>query len=198
MVITSARWSDRVHPEDRKAVYAELEKYFSGETPIYHSEHRVLAKDGTWKWILDRGKVVSLNPNGAPLRMVGTHVDITTLKQAEQQLQWQSTALNACADAILITDRYGKIKWANPAFTTLTGYSLAEALGKNPSELVKSGWQDAEFYRQLWRQILSGQVWRGELINCRKDGSFYYEEMTITPICNERDEVLHFIAIKKM
>ena len=123
--------------------------------------------------------------------------DITERKQAEDSLRLRNAALEAAANAIVITDREGLIQWANPAFTTLTGYAVAEAVGKNPRELVKSGRQHQAFYKGLWDTILAGQVWRGEIINRRKDGSLYTEEMTITPVRDERGDTIHFVAIKQ-
>ncbi len=115
----------------------------------------------------------------------------------ETQLRLQSTALEACADAIVITDLQGRVEWANPAFTAITQYTLAEAVGKNPRELVKSGQHSEHFYRQLWKTILSGQCWRGEIINRRKDGSLYHESSTITPVFDDKGKINHFIAIKQ-
>ncbi|MEB3360278.1 MAG: GAF domain-containing protein [Synechococcales bacterium] len=82
-----SEWDSRVHPDDRQAVYADLQKHFTGQTSIYQNEHRVLTKDGTWKWVLDRGKVVAWGADGTPLRMVGTHVDITERYLLEQHLR---------------------------------------------------------------------------------------------------------------
>jgi PAS domain S-box-containing protein len=108
----------------------------------------------------------------------------------------ESAALNAAANAVVITDREGRIEWANPAFEALTGFSAEEALGKNPRELIKSGKHDQAFYAGLWDTILAGRVWRGEVVNRRKDGSLYTEEMTITPVPDELGEIRHFVAIK--
>jgi diguanylate cyclase (GGDEF)-like protein/PAS domain S-box-containing protein len=123
--------------------------------------------------------------------------DLTERKQAEAKLRLNNTALNSTANAIVITDRDGIIEWANPAFTEMTGYSLDEALGKRPKELVKSGVQPREFYEALWNTILKGQVWRGEVVNKRKDGTHYTEEMTITPVYAEDKVITHFIAVKQ-
>jgi PAS domain S-box-containing protein len=106
-------------------------------------------------------------------------------------------ALTASVTAIAITDRTGVIEWVNPAFCTLTQYTVAEAVGKNPRELVKSGQHDPAFYKHLWDTILSGQVWRGNMINRRKDGSFYAEEQTITPVRDAQGAIRHFIAVKE-
>jgi PAS domain S-box-containing protein/putative nucleotidyltransferase with HDIG domain len=123
--------------------------------------------------------------------------DITARKQAEAMLHLQSAALTAAANAIMITDRQGLIEWVNPSFTTLTGYARPEALGKNSRELVNSGQHDKAFYKNMWETILAGRVWQGEIINCRKNGEAYCEEMTITPLQDDHGEVSHFIAIKQ-
>ena len=123
--------------------------------------------------------------------------NITDRKQAEEQLRLQSAALDAAANAIIITDNNGMIEWVNPAFRELTGFSPAEALGKNPRSLVKSGKHENSFYKYMWDTILSGKVWRGELINRRKDGSTYHEEQTITPLRDDSDAITRFIAVKQ-
>ncbi len=121
--------------------------------------------------------------------------DISERKVVEERLRLQSTALESAVDAVLITDRDGRIAWVNPAFSRLTGYTAEEVLGQNP-RLLKSGQHTQEFYRGLWETILAGQVWRGETINRRKDGSLFTEEQTITPVRDEGGEISHFICIK--
>ena len=110
-------------------------------------------------------------------------------------VRWRSAALESVANGVVIADRDGRVLWVNPALSRLTGYSADEVIGQTP-RLFKSGKQDVVFYRQLWDTILSGQVWRGELTNRRKDCSLYTEEMTITPVCDARGAVTHFIAVK--
>jgi len=83
---TLDEWDKRVHPEDRDYVYGEINKHFGGITPVYISEHRVKCKDGSYKWILDRGKVIEWTEDGKPLRVIGTHSDITDRKKAEQEM----------------------------------------------------------------------------------------------------------------
>ena len=123
------------------------------------------------------------------------NTEIEEKKRTEEQLIIQSTALNAVANAIVITDNSGNVEWINKAFTVLTGYSKEDIAGENPITL-KSGKHDAAFYKELWDTILGGKVWNGELINKRKDGSFYDEEMTITPLKDESGGIVRFIAIK--
>jgi diguanylate cyclase (GGDEF)-like protein/PAS domain S-box-containing protein len=81
-------WRERIHPEDVSRVMSDLEKYMNGETAQYMNEHRLLCKDGSWKWILARGMVVDWAADGRPLRMVGTHTDISKLKESEN-LVWK-------------------------------------------------------------------------------------------------------------
>ena len=123
--------------------------------------------------------------------------DVTERSLAEALVRLQGAALNAAANAIVITDRAGLIKWVNPAFSDLTGYTAAEVVGRNPRDLVKSDRHDPAFYANLWTTILSGQVWRGDMINRRKDGSLYIEDQTITPVRDSKGEVCHFIAVKQ-
>jgi len=122
--------------------------------------------------------------------------DISGRKRVEESLHLQSSALHAAVNAIMIADKDGNVQWVNQAFTLLTGYSPEEVIGKNPRQLVKSGKHDQAFYKNLWDTILSGNIWRGEIINRRKDGSHYTEEQTISPVRNDQGEITHFIAIK--
>lgn len=120
----------------------------------------------------------------------------TQLDQQHRRLQLQAQALNDAANTIVITDRDGIIEWANPAFTTLTGYEVSEVIGRS-TRILRSGKHDRAFYAELWDQILSGKPWRGRIINRRKDGSLYHEEMTITPVADEHGQIYRFIAIKQ-
>jgi len=123
--------------------------------------------------------------------------DITTRKARERLLLLQSSALEAATNGIIITDRNGIIEWVNAAFSRMSGYAREEALGQSPGELIQSGKQDAAFYRQLWEVIEAGNVWQGRIVNSRKDGTLYTEEMTITPVRDDAGEITHFIAIKQ-
>jgi len=118
-------------------------------------------------------------------------------RATEAELRLLSAALNAAADAVVITDREGIIAWVNPAFTAIAGYSTEEAVGRTPGDLVKSGVHPPEFYKDLWHTILGGHVWRGEITNRRKGRQLYPEAQTITPVKDARGEVTHFVAIKR-
>ena len=116
-------------------------------------------------------------------------------ERLEARLRLFEVALNSAANAILITDIDARIEWANPAFAQLTGFSLEEALGRNPGALIKSGKQDAPFYRQLWETILCAQVWRGEIVNRHKNGALYDASLVIAPVIDSGGTIRHFIAI---
>ena len=117
-------------------------------------------------------------------------------KRAEETMRIQSAALEASADGIVITNSKGEITWVNPAFSRLTGYSMAEIMGGTP-RVLKSGQHPPEFYRDLWETISSGEPWHGEMINRRKDGTLYVEEQSITPARDRSGKITHYIAIKR-
>jgi PAS domain S-box-containing protein len=110
-------WVSRVHPADKERCYADIEKHFRGDTPLYQNEHRILCKDGTYKWIFDRGKVIRWKEDGRPLRVIGTHSDITERKQTEETLQAlvvrQEALLAAMPDIVMEVDRNKVYTWAN-------------------------------------------------------------------------------------
>ena len=134
--------------------------------------------------------------DGTILYYEGTAEDITGQVEAERQVRLQAAALDAAANAIMITDRESVILWVNPAFTDLTGYDPDEAIGEK-ANILKSSEQKAEFYQGLWETVLNGMVWQGTLTNRHKNGSIYVEEMTITPLIDAAGDVTQFIAIKQ-
>lgn len=121
--------------------------------------------------------------------------DMSEIRELEQ-VRVQSVALQAAANAIVITDRRGSVIWVNEAFTRLTGYGSEEIIG-NTIEILQSGEHDKVYYQNLWQTILSGEVWEGEIINRKKDDSTYLEMQTITPVLDSKKEITHFIAIKQ-
>jgi PAS domain S-box-containing protein len=129
--------------------------------------------------------------------VVVAHENITARIRADEAIRLRDVALEASATAMLTTDRHGVIVWANQAFSALTGYAVDEVVGRTPGELINSGKHDAAVYLEMWRTILGGAVWRGELINRRKDGSLYHEQQTITPVRDECGAISQFIAVKQ-
>jgi len=121
--------------------------------------------------------------------------DRTGVKDLEQ-IKLQSAALHHAANAIAITDNTGAVIWVNRAFTPLTGYTPEEIYGHS-LKILKSGKHDRIFYRDLWQTILSGNVWEGETVNRRKDGTLYVEQQTIAPVLDESGRTSNYIAIKQ-
>ena len=183
-----------IHPDDRTAVQAAINDAVQNNQD-YAIEYRVLWPDGSLHWRLAKGRAI-YDTAGRPVRMVGIAVDIDGHKAADERLRLQAAALQAAADSIVLTDNQGTILRVNRAFTQITGYTPEEAIGKNP-RLLKSGKQDASFYEGMWNTITAGAVWRGELVNRKKDGSLYHEEMTIAPVRSDDGVVSHYIAIKQ-
>ena len=113
-----------------------------------------------------------------------------------QTLELHLAAIDAAHDMVVITDRDGVIEHVNPAFSKCTGYTAEAAIGQRTS-LLRSGQHDPTFYKLLWETVLSGRVWQGEMVNRRKDGTLYPEEMTITPVCDDGGDITRFVAIKR-
>ncbi|HEX8724629.1 MAG TPA: PAS domain-containing protein, partial [Gemmatimonadaceae bacterium] len=159
-------------------------------------EFEIVGLKGSHRW-LETHAVPLRDKQGEIDALLGVTRDVTERRRSTAELALQSSALNAAADAIVITDRDGTIQWVNSAFVALTGYTAEEAVGRNPRALVKSGVHDEAFFRKMWQTILAGNPWRGELTNRRKDGSHYLEEQTITPVRTAGDAITHFVAVKR-
>ncbi len=182
-----------ISPENHAKLAEEIARRKTGVKSTYELD--LIQPDGG----LRRAIVTATpqyNERGEFSGSLAIYRDITERRQAEERLRLQTSALEATANGIMITDRRGHILWVNPAFTRLTGYSAGEAIGRTPS-FLKSGAHDLQFYKQMWGTILSGKSWRGELVNQRKDGTQYHEDMTITPLLDSKGEVENFVAVKQ-
>jgi PAS domain S-box-containing protein len=107
-----------------------------------------------------------------------------------------AVAIDQVADSIIITSVDGIVQFVNAAFETITGYSRSEVIGQSLS-ILKSGQHTDEFYRKIWDTIRKGEVWSGRIINRRKDGTLFEEDATISPLCDESHEVIHYVAVKR-
>ncbi|MCL4432693.1 MAG: bacteriohemerythrin [Epsilonproteobacteria bacterium] len=177
----------KIHPSDALEVNADFQAHLDGATDFYINKHRVLQKNGKWSWILTRGKVVSRDSEGKPLRMIGTHSDITE-KELASLIHTNST------QAIFICDADRLIVSINPAFTKITGYSEEESIGKNP-KFIASGQHNKRFYEQMWEMLNSVGSWSGKIINKRKNGEMFSEFVYIKAVIDGHDKVDHYIAM---
>ncbi len=122
--------------------------------------------------------------------------DITERRLAEKELKKLSVALQQSPVVVSITDALGNIEYINPTFTKLTGYTFEEVKGKNPS-MLQSGLMPKELYENLWKTILSGNVWHGEFHNRKKNGDLYWEDAFISAITDEKGTITSFVAVKE-
>ncbi len=181
-----------VHPEDRNQVSQAFDASIRSGND-YEVLYRVLRRNGESRSVRERGKPY-FDASRRPTRVIGTVQDITEQRQTEARMHLREAALEAAANAIIITDAEGHVQWMNPAFSSLSGYRFDELQGENP-RLLKSGKQDPVVYQELWETIASGKVWRGELVNERKNGTLYHEEKTITPVRDPYGTITHYIAV---
>lgn len=186
--------TDYLHPEEREEISTIFERVASQPGAKENMTFRVRHTSGVWRWV--EGTAVNLLNDPGINGIVINFRDITEQKLAQDKLRLQGSALDAAANAVVITDREGNIIWVNAAFSALTGYSSEEAITKNP-RLLNSGAHSDSFFQNLWETINSGKTWHGELINKRKDGTLYNEEMTITPLLDVTGKVDYFIAVKQ-
>lgn len=115
---------------------------------------------------------------------------------AQKQIKTLSEAVSHSPVSVLITDPNGEIEYVNPRFCQLTGYSYDEVMGKKPA-ILKSGEHPEEFYANLWDTILSGKEWRGEFLNRKKNGEFFWELASISSVRNKKGEITHFVSVKE-
>jgi diguanylate cyclase (GGDEF)-like protein/PAS domain S-box-containing protein len=189
-----SEWKSRVHPDDLDKVMEDVGAHLAGRTASYVNEHRVRCRDGRWKWILDRGKVVERAADGSASRMIGTHTDLTPLKQREEALALNADVFRNTSEGIVICDADNRIVSVNHAFTEITGYAAHEVLGRNPG-LLSSGRHDRAFYRDMWARISASGNWQGEVWNRRRDGDLYLAWLTINVARDREGRVRHYHAI---
>ncbi len=130
------------------------------------------------------------------LRFVALARDVTKQKLAEEDRIRLAAVIDQASEVVVITDTKGNIQYVNLAFTRLTGYSREEAIGQNP-RILKSGNHDRSFYKKMWTTLSGGEVWRGHLINKKKNGALFEEEVNISPVKNSKGKVTNFVAVKR-
>ena len=140
-------------------------------------------------------RIVIIQIDGKNL-IFGLIKDITQRKIIEAENSKLSTAVEQSENIVLITNLKGEIEYVNPKFTKLTGYTFDEVKGKNPS-ILSSGNIPREYYKNLWKTISKGEIWKGEFQNIDKNGRIFWEQATITPIKNGLGKTLNYLAIKE-
>jgi len=176
------------HPDEFRQKVAYLNAH-----PEEQCRDEIELVDGT---ILDRYSAPIRDKAGKCFGRIWTFRDITERKQAEESRARLAMAVEQAAEIIVITDTRATILYVNPAFEKITGYTRAEVLGQNP-RVLKSGRQDAEFYRQMWSLLERGEMWHGHFINQRKNGTLYEEDATISPVRDGTGKIVNYVAVKR-
>jgi PAS domain S-box-containing protein len=182
----------RIHADDQPVVNAAHAAALASERP-YSASFRIVRPDGAVRFVHSWGELVR-DPAGRPLRIVGTLQDLTQGHEAEENLAILSSALEQTADHVFVTDREGRILYANPAFERHTGFTREEIVGTTP-RILKSGRHPPEFYEGLWTSLVAGEVFRGVVVNGKKSGELYYEDKTIAPIRDPGGRITHFVSV---
>ncbi len=192
-----SEWDKRVHPDDKEQTYIDVNKHFAGETEYYRNEHRMLCKDGTYKWTLARGKVIELTKEGKPLRFIGTQSDITERKQAEEALQKERnksiSILNAIPSGVYIVNKECDIEYINPV--------IAEEFGPINGRKCYSYFHNRTEICPLCKneKVFAGESVRWEWYSFKNDK---YYDLFDTPIKNvdgsiSKFEIFHDITKRK-
>jgi PAS domain S-box-containing protein len=180
------------------------------QAEVFRSDDRQVMMSGQSKLLIEEskktpeGKTITVLTNKLPLRnakgeiigILGTYMDVTERKRAEASRDRLAMAVDQATEIVVITDIHGTILYANPAFEKISGYTCAEALGQN-SRILKSGKQDAAFYRQMWGVLGRGEIWHGHFFNKRKDGTLYEEDATLSPVRDTTGTVVNYVAVKR-
>jgi two-component system, cell cycle sensor histidine kinase and response regulator CckA len=180
-----------IHPDDRALLEKIRTDPAGTDGPV---ELRWVHRDGSLVWVEQRSHLVT-DPSGARI-MQGVARDITARKQGEDSTRMLATAVEASGDAVLICDADGVIRYVNPAFTHMSGYSAEESVGQTP-RMLKSGRQSQRFYAELWATVSAGRPFKGEFVNRRKDGSLYTQQATITPVMDDGGELHSIVAVAR-
>ncbi len=221
------RVADLTYEEDRERDAELFQGVVRGKLQDYRTEKRYVRKDGTLTWVNINMAVVrdaGGRPTRTmatiediskrkrmedELRQFNQRLEqrviertaeltreMTERQRAEAQLHTLWSAVQQSPTVVMITDPNGAIEYVNPRFEVLTGYAAAEAVGQNP-RLLKSGVHPREFYADLWRTLLAGQTWRGEICDRKKNGESFWKLATIAPVRNPAGEIVHFVSLEE-
>jgi diguanylate cyclase (GGDEF)-like protein/PAS domain S-box-containing protein len=188
---TREAWAARLHPDDCEQALNALLAF--DHTRHYENTHRLRHRDGSYRWILSRGRLL-LDAQGKPSRFIGIASDITRRRADEESLRQAAVVFDSTQEGVLVTDRNQRVVHVNPAFTRITGYSNEEIIGQQPA-LLKSGRHDRAFYHGLWHALHGRGAWSGEVWNRRKSGEIYPQWQSIRAIHDEQGEVTHYVAV---
>jgi diguanylate cyclase (GGDEF)-like protein/PAS domain S-box-containing protein len=187
-------WKRLAHPDDIEEARIDLQRHFERRTDTYSNVHRMKCRNGRYKWVLDRGRVIEWSKDAVPERMIGAHTDIDELMRAKDQLKIAAMVYQQSSEGMMITNKKLEIIDVNQAFTTITGYEKREVIGKKPT-LLSSGRHPVQFYKKMWRHILEHGYWIGEVCNKSKSGEEFTEWLNISVIKDEHGDLDGYVGI---
>lgn len=191
---TISSWDALIHADDRDEIQSYLRDSVLGKGEVFDHEYRLIRPcDGKTIWVHGLGKL-EFDEEGNPVCLRGTIQDVSARKLADENLHLARRVFESTHEAIMVTDVNGIIQEVNPALCQLAGYPLEELIGRNP-RLLSSGVHDSIFYKRMWAALLGCGSWQGEIVNRKKDGTFYTQRTHITAIRNNNDEITHFAAM---
>lgn len=185
---------DLFRPEERERLKSTIFEIFLNGATFNDFESRSLHRDGREVWLLTSGAPF-FDEAGLMVGYRGSKIDITERKLMDTERERLLMAIEQAGETMVITDVAGVVEYVNPAFERVTGYARGEILGQNIN-LMQSGLHDDTFYSELWQTISSGEVWRGQFVNRRKDGSLYDEEASIAPVRDATGRIVNYVATK--
>ncbi|WFP50479.1 PAS domain S-box protein [Methylomonas sp. EFPC3] len=191
---SNADWLLRVHPEDQPLIEAQWRERVMQHLPI-DIEFRFLHRSGEIRWMVSRGQA-QYDADGKPIRLFGVNLDITERKTAEQDLMKLAQVVEQNPSGIIVTNADGKIEYVNQAFLAQTGYKREDVLGANP-RFLQSGKTPRAVFREMWRTLQEGRVWKGEFINRDRRGREYTEFVSVIPIRQPDGRVSHFVSVQE-
>jgi len=198
---TDAAWMERLHPDDAEQITGIYRDYLAGRLSDYRVEFRQRTASGAWKWILSLGRAVERDPEGRPLRMVGTHTDITERKAAEEALAAERSRLRALLDTlpdpVWLKDPEGVFLASNPAFARLTGVSVEDLVGHTDYDYFPRELADAFRARDRIAISAGRPMVNEEWVTHPTDGRAALLETTKTPMRNHRGELIGVLGIAR-
>ncbi|MFZ2727579.1 MAG: EAL domain-containing protein [Methylococcaceae bacterium] len=189
-IMSHEQWCNAVHPDDRETAFTSYYNNENNHQSII-TEYRLRHVSNEWRWVLDQSMPMFDN-TGALIGYIGSLIDITARKQLEAELRIAATAFES-HEAMVITDANSVILRVNSAFTEVTGYSSAEAVG-NKMNLLRSGRHDNAFYENMWASIQKTGSWQGEIWDRRKNGEIYPKWLTITAVTDDKGIITHYVG----
>ncbi|MCL5966350.1 MAG: PAS domain S-box protein [Deltaproteobacteria bacterium] len=189
------RWNELIHPDDLGTVRDTLREAVRTGKKVLRLEYRIRHRDGSYRWLTDRRQLV-YGGRARLLYIDGLALDVTERRGSEESRIRLAMAVEQADETIMITGVDGTIRYVNPAFERVTGYTRDEAVGRNP-RFLKSGKHDEAFYREIWDTLSRGEVWTGRIVNRKKNGELFEEDATISPVRDGTGRIINYLAAKR-